>query len=167
MASNFANGTPQSTFTELAAGIIDDAQRLLRQEVELARREMQAEWEKAKVAGVSLGIGTGMTAAGGFFLSFALIYLIAYLTKWDLSACFGLVGGLLTLVGAVLVIRGGKKASEVNLVPERAVAELRETVAETSEKVSETVAETENRVASAVRHTTEAIQEVTGGTSTR
>jgi hypothetical protein len=164
MAANVRNGTTAS-ISDLAGGIIDDAQRLLRQEVELVRREMQQEWTKAKTAGTELGLGVGLAAVGGLLLAFTLVYFLNWLTGWHLAGCFAIVGGVLTAAGVALLMRGGHDAGEVNLVPKQAIQELEDTVSETQEKISQTVSETSDQVAAAVRHTTEALTEATHGTS--
>jgi len=158
-----ANGV-QANIAELAGGIIEDAQRLLRQEVQLVRSEMQKEWDKAKSAGTELGVGAGLALVGGLMLAFMLAFLIQYLAGWQNPwGGFAIVGGVLAAVGAALLMRGGQQASEVSLVPKQAIEELEETVSETQEKVSQTVSETSDQVAAAVRHTTEALTEATHG----
>jgi len=163
MPSNVRNGTGTS-IADLASGIIEDAQRLLRQEVELVRREMQQEWNKAKAAGTELGLGAGLSAVGGLLLAFMLVYFLKWLTGWHEAGCFAIVGGILTAVGVALLMRGGHDAGEVNLVPKQAIQELEDTVSETQEKISEAVSETSDQVAAAVRHTTEALTEGTHAT---
>jgi hypothetical protein len=165
MAANVPTGPP--SLADLAKGIIDDAQRLLHQEVELARSEMQKEWDKAKTAGTQLGLGAGLALVGGLLLAFVLVYLLTWLFGWSNPwGGFAIVGGVLAAAGAALLMRGGKEASEVSLVPRQAIRELETTVTEAQEKISETVSETTDQVAAAVKQTTEALTEVTHGNGT-
>src|SRR5919204_42605 len=53
--------SPPASMSSLVGGIISDAQQLIRQELLLARREVQQEVNKAKMAALSLAAG-GVTA---------------------------------------------------------------------------------------------------------
>ena len=102
----------------LIGGIINDARDLLRQEFTMAKLEVQDELRKTKAAAISLGIGVGVAAAGGFFLLFMVVYLLHAFTPIPLWGCYGIVGGVLLLVGVIMLFKGKKTAEEIAIVPE-------------------------------------------------
>jgi len=88
--ANPTNTTP--TVSSLVAGIVDDARNLIRQELTLARAEIQEDWNDIKTATTSLGAGAVVTFIGGLLLCHMLVYLLAWLVP-DL-----------TLWGAYLIV---------------------------------------------------------------
>jgi len=127
MPDNLQTESPPSV-ASLVGGIIEDAQRLVQQEVRLARRELQTEWDKAKVAGMSILIGMAVCSLGGVFLGSMLVYLLHELAGMPLSAAYGIVGALLAVIGGIVFYGGSKKAGEVNVVPPQTAETLRENV---------------------------------------
>jgi hypothetical protein len=100
----------------LVGGILEDGQKLVRQEVALARREIAEACDKAK-SGVALLSGAlvvgGVT---GVLLGFMLVKLLhQFLLPTQEWACFGIVGAMYALLCVTLVYCGGNKIKEVNL----------------------------------------------------
>src|SRR6516162_3077690 len=85
----------------LVQGIVNDAQTLIRQELTLARTEIQKDWKDLKQAGAALGL---------------------VLPVW---ASFLIVGGVLALVGGVLLFRGVHKLNTVELGPEKTIETIK------------------------------------------
>ena len=82
MNSSFDNSEP--TLAQLVHGLVSDAKLLMRQELALAKHEIQGEVGKTKTALVSLGVGIGITAVGGLLLIVMLVHLLNALTEWPL-----------------------------------------------------------------------------------
>lgn len=114
--------------SSLVTGIVSDVQTLVRQEVTLARTEIQREWEKAKTAAGSMAVGAAVLALGGILLCVMVVYLIHELGGLPLWASYLIVGGVLALLGAVLFYTGLNKASDINIVPPQTAESLRENV---------------------------------------
>jgi hypothetical protein len=112
----------------LVGGIISDAERLVRQEIALARREMQLEFDKAKEASVALAAGAGVCTIGTVFLGLMVVFLLHELGGLPLWASFLIVGGALAIVGAILLYAGILKFREVSLVPPQTAETLQENV---------------------------------------
>src|SRR6266852_6665400 len=112
MATNRID-SPASVST-LVGGIIEDAQQLMRQEVALARREIQEELTKAKAAAASFALGAVVLFFGGLLLCFMLAHLITWVSHdWlPLWGSFAMVGGSLTILGIVLLIAARNRASD-------------------------------------------------------
>src|SRR5262249_36924077 len=130
---------PQPSMAALVGGIINDAQQLIRQEVTLARRELQQQWDKTKTAVTSLAAGGAVAFLGGILLCFMLVHLIHWLSMKGgpgaadpstipLWACYGLVGLLFAIGGGALIYPGAAKASQVQIPPPQTVESLKEIV---------------------------------------
>lgn len=116
------------SLTSLVEGIVGDAQQLIRQELSLARSEIQEEWNKTKTAAAALGAGIVVLSLGGIFLCLMLVYLLHWLTEMPLWGCYGIVGGLFALLGAILIYTGRNQASAVSFVPRQTVETMKENV---------------------------------------
>jgi F0F1-type ATP synthase assembly protein I len=126
MPENVQSEAP--SMASLVAGIISDAERLVRQEIALARREMQVELDKAKVASVSLAIGAACALLGGIFLGLMVVYLLHELGGLYLWASFLIVGGVLAIGGAILLFAGINEVRRISLVPPQTAETLQENV---------------------------------------
>lgn len=118
----------EPTIKQLMSGLVSDAVELLRQELALAKHEISEEVHKTKVALISLGVGIGIAAIGGLLLIVMLVHVLNALAGLPLWACYGIVGGLLAIVGLVLIGRGKSKMSHVGMVPHQTVETMRENV---------------------------------------
>jgi urea transporter len=105
------------SMTSLVSGIITDAQQLIRQEVALAKREIQQELNKAKLAAVSFGIGIMVSALGGAMLCIMIALLIGEALNhyW---AGFGIFGGVLVCVGGALFFMAKSKVQAMSMMPQ-------------------------------------------------
>jgi Putative Actinobacterial Holin-X, holin superfamily III len=83
----------EPTVAPLLTGLIQDAQTLLRQEVALATHELRRELRTTRRAVMSLGVGIGLAAIGGWLLILMVVHLVHALTALPLWACYGIVGG--------------------------------------------------------------------------
>jgi uncharacterized membrane protein len=125
MATQSSPG-PDASLASLVGGIINDAKDLLLHEFTMAKLEMKDELNKTKTAAVSLAIGAGISAVGGLLLILMLVHLLAALTPIPLWGSYGIVGAVLLLVGVILLISGKRTAEQVDVVPPRTVATLKE-----------------------------------------
>jgi hypothetical protein len=109
-------------------GLVSDAKLLMRQELALAKHEIQGEVGKTKTALVSLGFGIGITAVGGLLLIVMLVHLLNALTEWPLWLCYGIIGGVCAIAGVVLLYRGKQHISQIDMVPQQTVETMKENV---------------------------------------
>jgi Putative Actinobacterial Holin-X, holin superfamily III len=126
---------PKLTITQLLTGLMHDATALLRQEWALATHEIRAELWNIMLAVMSLGIGVGLAAIGGWLLILMLVHLLDALTALPLWACYGLVGGLFAGVGVVLLVLGKRKLARLHLVPQKTAETMQENVQWLTEQV--------------------------------
>ena len=132
MNSPVDNSEP--TLAQLMYGLVNDAKLLMRQELALAKHEMQEEVRKTKTAVVSLGAGIGIAAVGGLLLIVMLVHLLNALTEWPLWICYGIVGGVCAIAGGVLLYRGKRHMSQIDMVPQQTVETMKENVRWIKEK---------------------------------
>jgi len=118
----------EPSVAQLVSGIIDDAQRLMVQHAELLKADIRKDLHDAKEAGFSLGIGGALLGAGGLLLLFMFAHLLNWL--WPdyipLWGGFGIVGGVLALVGGIFFFRGQQQLDEINPLPENSVEAVKE-----------------------------------------
>jgi hypothetical protein len=110
----------------LVGGIVNDAKELFLQQVALTKLEVRYELRKAKSKALALGIGIGVSALGGVLLMLMLVHVLAAVTVVPLWGCYGIVGGLLVILGGLLLAVAKTKADELDVVPPRAVERIKE-----------------------------------------
>jgi hypothetical protein len=135
MASDLHPPAEKST-TSLVSGIIDDFERLVKQQMELTRQEIVNDMNKARDAVLNFAIGAGITflSAAAFF--FALVHLLHWATApsgmdgaWlPLWACYAIIGCILAVVSGVLITTGVVKLKSINPLQNPATDALKENV---------------------------------------
>ena len=124
--SNIVNPPGERPLGELLSDVTSKLQDLVRKEIELARSEIKQEVDKA-VKGIA---AFAAAAVVGLLAAIALVFAAA----WGLSelvpegVAFLIVGVLLLAVAGGLAAAGKKKVSQVNPVPQRTVATVKEDV---------------------------------------
>jgi hypothetical protein len=119
---------------DLFSRLTADLSKLMRDEVALAKVEINQTVSSAKTAGISFG------AAG--FLGMMAFVLLSFAAAWGLSevvpegVAFLIVGGTYGLVAAVLALMGRQKLQAVKPVPEQTVETLKEDVAWAKQQMS-------------------------------
>ena len=131
------NGRPAldgRSIGELLRDLANDTTRLIRDEIALARTEMQ---DKVRQAGA----GAAMIAAGGVLAIPALVLILAgiaiLLANWMPPWVAALVVGVVTVaVAGILAWMGLKSIQSTSLTPERTTENLKRDVHLVQEKVS-------------------------------
>ena len=137
MAENLHADAPPSV-ASLVGGILEDGQKLVRQEVALARREVAETCDKAKTGIALLSSALAVCGVGGVLLGLMLVKLLhQYLLPNHEWACFGIVGVGFALVGGALIHCGLKKINEVHLSLPGTTETLRDDVQAVGAAVSE------------------------------
>lgn len=111
---------------QLASEVAKDVSTLVRQEIALAKAELQVE---AKTAGVAAGAFGGAGFAGYFvlvFLSLAAMYGLDALMPTGWAAL--IVAAVWGVAAAVLALVGRKKLKDFNPKPERTIETVKEDV---------------------------------------
>lgn len=126
----------EPTLTQLMSGLVSDAKLLLRQELALAKHEIQEEVRKTTTAFVCLGVGIGVAAIGGLLFIIMLVHLLNALTEWPLWICYGTVAGVCIIAGIALLYSGKKQISDIEVLPSQTVDTMKENVKWIKNKVS-------------------------------
>ena len=128
MSTDLQPPPQQPSVTSLVGGILNDVQDLIKQQVELIGKEIKEDITKSIWAAVSLAAGGATAALGGFLLCIALaLALDYYIPQLNWWGGFGIVGGVLALIGLGLFYTAVKKFESITAMPE-SVQALKETV---------------------------------------
>jgi len=133
MTPNLQN--PSVGLTPLVTGIINDAQDLMRQQLTLFQTEIKRDLRQGRDAAIPFSLGIAVCFLALMFLFFTVAHLIVWI--WPQVAIFvayGIVGGVLLVIGAPLVITGKSKFDAFNPIPENSVEGLKENIQWTTKK---------------------------------
>ena len=127
-----ATPTEQPSTTELLKGLADDATTLVRQEILLARQELQEGLAKSAQASALL------VAAGvlGLYAFGFLLYTIGEAIGGPRWLGFAIVTAVLLIVVTVLGLVGKNRLAASKVAPEKAKAELQTTANELKEEIT-------------------------------
>jgi len=117
------------SIAQLLGGIIEDAQLLIRREIDLAKQEVVTELDKVKQGATSLGIGIGLATVGGIMLTLMLVYLLHEVAGLPLWGSYLIVGAVLGGVGAFMLMSGIKRMKQVDPIPHETIDSVKEDVA--------------------------------------
>ena len=124
--------TEEPSTAELLKGIADDATTLVRQEILLARQELQ-EGLTATAKASAMLVAAGVL---GLYAFFFLLYTIGEGIGGPRWLGFAIVTVVLLIVVAVLALVGRKRLAASKVAPEKARAELQTTANELKEEIT-------------------------------
>jgi hypothetical protein len=104
MEENQKNGGATAPIGILLDSIFADAKNLLVHELKLGKLEFRLEVQKLQSAAVVLGICAMLLAIGASLIALMAAQLIAMYTQIPLWGCYGMVGGSLILIGALVFL---------------------------------------------------------------
>jgi Putative Actinobacterial Holin-X, holin superfamily III len=120
---------PQPTMSELVAGILTDAQTLVRQQAVMLRAELKEDIRRTSSAAQYMGVGAATAGLGGLFLAVALVHLLAWLVpSLPYWAAWAITGGLLVAGGLVAIYLGKAAFQRFNPLPDKTLNALQENV---------------------------------------
>ncbi len=121
----------------LAGEIVEDCGKLLGQQVDLLRAEVNRELARAGRAAWLAAAGGGLAASGGLLSGLALAHLLRRVTGLPLWLCYAGAAGTSGAAGAALLRASGRGLSRVQLLPPpETAAALKENVAWLKDKLS-------------------------------
>ena len=119
---------------DLFSRLTADLSKLVRDEVELAKVEINETVENVKTAGVSIGAAGVLGLMAFVLLSFAAAWGLAEVVATGVA--FLIVGGAYGLVALVLIAVGRSRLKAAKPVPEQTVETLKEDVAWAKQQMS-------------------------------
>jgi uncharacterized membrane protein len=121
---------------ELFGQLSQDMTLLVRQEIQLARTEMNEKISRVTANLISVGAGGFVAYLGGLALVGALILAIRDLANISLAWSALIVGAVLAIIGYVMLQKGLKELKRVDLAPRRTVETLKDDVQWAKEQTS-------------------------------
>ena len=127
----------ETTLTSMAGDVASDVARLLRQEVNLARAEIQAEGKKVASAGRLIISGAVAMFFVAVLVSVAAVFAVAVVLSERVpelaSQAYAISAGGLALlwliIGAILLARGRRRLRSFSPIPRRTIKTLKEDIA--------------------------------------
>jgi hypothetical protein len=119
----------ESTVAPLIRGILEDSQKLFRQELALVKVEVREDARRARDAVIAISAGVVVCLVGLFLFGCMLAYLIDTLSEAiPLWGSFGIVAAIAFLVGGAFLLGGVKRAKGIKGIPKQTVETMRENV---------------------------------------
>jgi hypothetical protein len=120
---------------ELFGQLTQDMTLLVRQEVQLARREISENLSRFTANLISVLAGGFVAYVGGLALVAALILALRDLANISLAVSSLIVGAVLAIVGYLMLKRGLSELKRVDFAPRRTVENIKEDVQAIKEDV--------------------------------
>jgi hypothetical protein len=114
----------QESITDLLRRLMDELSTLFRQELALASAEISGAMSRLSRGLISVATGGAVLYAGFLTLLAAAVLALALVVEPWLAAL--IVGGAVTLIGLVMVMKGKKALEPSDLKPRRTVESLRQ-----------------------------------------
>jgi len=116
----------QPTATELVRGIIDDFQKLARQQIEMLKSEFKEDVRRTKRAMEFSGLGIVLMTVGGLALVACLVFVLHEQYQFSMWASSLIIGGILTAVGVTFGVIAYQLFESFNPLPDKTFNALQE-----------------------------------------
>ncbi len=114
------------SIASLVTGLVEDVRRLFAQEIRLARHEMEHELRKVFSGLLQAAFGIILSLFASALFLIMLVHLLQTYTGFPLWACFGIVGMLSAVGGAIFLYRLVTIGAGLRLRPFRTFYSLKE-----------------------------------------
>ena len=119
-----ANGS--GSITSLVSGIMDDAQTLVRQQVEMLKAEVKEDLRRSKRAAEFGSLGIVLLTVGFLGVVTAAAYLLHEQYHFSLWASWGIIGSLFLLVGGAFAATSYILLERFNPLPDKTFDTIKE-----------------------------------------
>jgi hypothetical protein len=116
----------QPTITDLVSGIINDAQKLARQQVDMLKAEIKEDMARTKQATAIGGVAVTLLTVGGLTLVAFLVELLHEQAHFSMWASCLIIGGILLAGGVVCGLVARNLFESFNPLPDKTVHALQE-----------------------------------------
>ena len=121
------NNTPTApTVSGLVSGILDDAQTLVKQQIEMLKAEVREDFRRSKRAAEFGAVGIVCATVGSLGLVTAVAYLLHEQFQFAMWASWGIVGGAFTILGIALGVTSYLLLERFNPLPDKTFSALQE-----------------------------------------
>ena len=118
----------EQSVTRLVSGIVSDAERLFRQQIEMVRAEFKEDLRRTKQVVLAFAVGAVLTTVAVVMLIVAAAHLLHEQANLPMSASWGIVGGACLLIGIIAAVVGGRILASYNPLPDKSFHALQENV---------------------------------------
>jgi hypothetical protein len=94
----------------------------------VARKEIIEDLQKTRHALTALGTGLVILTAGCGLLLLMVVHLLNAMTELPLWGCYGIVGLVVVMIGAIFLVSGKNRARQVDFKPEQTAQAVKEDV---------------------------------------
>jgi uncharacterized membrane protein YqjE len=112
--------------TALVSGILDDAHKLLRQQIDMLKVELHEDFRRSKRAAEYGGVGVALIAVGVLGLVTALALFLHEQFHFSLWASFTITGGFFFVLGLALAVAGYLLLERFNPLPDKTFHAIQE-----------------------------------------
>jgi uncharacterized membrane protein YqjE len=116
---------PEPTVTSLLTGIVNDAQELIKQQLQLFKHELREDMNRTREALPAVGLGVTVAVAAVFLLGMTIAHLLNWAFGQDhlpLWICYAIVTVLFGVVGGALLYFAKSKFESLPISREAARA---------------------------------------------
>jgi len=110
----------------LVGGIVQDAQKLIAQQIELVRHEIKEDVRTMAYAAAFLSVGAALCAISVILLCFAGVYVLHEVFNLPQWASFLIAGAIFLAVGGLLLYLAIHRVTTHNPLPDQSLAGLKE-----------------------------------------
>jgi len=138
MATEVQNHSETNSVAGLVGGIVTDVHDLIKQQLQLTRKEIEADFRKTREAALVLALGAGIFFLGCIPFCLMLAHLIHFLaippgnirdaSNIPLWGCYGIVAAVFLVAGGCLAFVGKKKFDSFNPLPDESAKVLQENI---------------------------------------
>jgi hypothetical protein len=123
-----ANNTlpPGQSVSGLVSGILDDAQTLFKQQVEMFKAEVREDFRRSKRAAEYGALGVVLATVGALGLVTAIVYLLHEQYQFTMWASWLIVGGAFTVAGVAFGFASYYLLERFNPLPDKTFSALQE-----------------------------------------
>jgi uncharacterized membrane protein YqjE len=125
--STNGSGNATGTVTSLVSGILEDAQKLVRQQFEMLKAEVLEDIQKSKRAAEFGGLGVVLLTVGMLGLVTALAYFMHEQFQLSLWISWTITGGVFVILGTALAATSYFLLERFNPLPHKTLHALEET----------------------------------------
>jgi hypothetical protein len=118
----------QPTVTELVSGIMTDAQKLGRQQIDMLKSEFKEDLRRTKQATIYGGVGIVLSTVGGLALVAAIVFVLHEQFQMSLWGAAAIVGGLLLAGGVASGLVARNLFESFNPLPDKTFNALQENI---------------------------------------
>lgn len=111
---------------ELVTGILNDAQKLARQQIDMLKAEFKEDLNRTKQATFLGGLGVTLLTIGGLTLVAALVFVLNERFGYSMWASAAIIGGILTAAGLITGVIARNLFESFNPLPDKTFNALQE-----------------------------------------